>query len=349
MKNYLKKFQEPDLTPTTSDGINIVEYYQHDYTKSKFVCYRYENEIPTKVQTFKTSSDKTEIIDFLKSEYKDCIEFYFSETIIRIVNNPYIIIDISSKSNKLVELELLGDTEFVNTLIEKLKDKFTEISVMVQWMYSDDGSRFDIPLTPPKYEVTDLAYPYIDGGIDKFISDFKHSSENILLLLGKPGTGKSTFLKYMLSVLGENAIVTYDTKILEKDYFFGDFMQGDNGVLIMEDADMFLEARTTGNALMHKFLNVGDGLVSAPNKKIIFTTNLESSDNIDKALLRPGRCFAVVNFRPLTKIESKEFMETYDKNFDVSTLSSNEYTLAELYNQVRNRKVLETKTKVGFY
>jgi SpoVK/Ycf46/Vps4 family AAA+-type ATPase len=225
----------------------------------------------------------------------------------------------------------------------------TNNKAWIECMYSDDGSRFDIPLTPPKYEVTDVAYPYIDGGIDKFINDFKHSSENILLLLGKPGTGKSTFLKHLLAVLGENSIVTYDTKILEKDYFFGDFMMGNNGVLIMEDADMFLEARTSGNALMHKFLNVGDGLVSAPNKKIIFTTNLESSDNIDKALLRPGRCFAVVNFRPLTIDESKNFMSSYDKTFDSSTLTNSEYTLAELYNQVRNRKVLETKTKVGFY
>lgn len=349
MNNELKKLKNPDILTETSDGINIVEYYQHDFTKSKFIFNRYENKIPTKVETFKTSSDKTEIISYLKSEIKDCIEFYFSESIIRIINDPYLIIDITSKSNKLVELEIIGDTEFVNTLIEKLKDKFTEISVMIEWMYSDDGSRFEIPLTPPKYEVTDVAYPYIDGGIDKFIDNFKNSSENILLLLGKPGTGKSTFLKYLLSVLDENAIVTYDTKILEKDYFFGDFMMGNNGVLIMEDADMFLEARTSGNALMHKFLNVGDGLVSAPNKKIIFTTNLESSDNIDKALLRPGRCFSVVNFRPLTTDESKNFMSSYDKEFDSSVLTKDEYTLAELYNQVRNRKVLETKTKVGFY
>lgn len=349
MKKELKKLTDPDIITSIPDGINIVEYYQHDYTKSKFIFSRYENKIPTKVETFKTSSDKAEIINYLKSEIKECIEFYFSESIIRIINDPYLIIDITSKSNKLVELEIVGDTEFVNTLIEKLKDKFTEISVMIQWMYSDDGSRFDIPLTPPKYDVTDVAYPYIAGGIDKFIDDFKHSSENILLLLGKPGTGKSTFLKYLLSVLKEDAIVTYDTKILEKDYFFGDFMMGNNGILIMEDADMFLEARTSGNALMHKFLNVGDGLVSAPNKKIVFTTNLESSDNIDKALLRPGRCFSVVNFRPLTNIESREFMSSYDKAFDLSTLTTDNYTLAELYNQVRNRKVLETKTKVGFY
>lgn len=349
MSNQLKVLTDPQVLNQTSDGINIVEYYQHDYTKSKFIFNRYESKFPTKVQNFKTSSDKTEIINYLKSEYKNCIEFYFSESIIRIIEDQYFIIDITSKSNKLVELEIVGDTEFVNCLIEKLKDNFTEISVMIEWMYSDDGSRFDIPLTPPKYEVTDVAYPYIDGGINKFIDDFKHSSENILLLLGKPGTGKSTFLKHLLSVLDENAIVTYDTKILEKDYFFGDFMMGNNNVLIMEDADMFLEARTSGNALMHKFLNVGDGLVSAPNKKIIFTTNLESSDNIDKALLRPGRCFAVVNFRPLTNRESKNFMGQYDKTFDSSNLTNSEYTLAELYNQVRNRKVVETKTKVGFY
>jgi hypothetical protein len=52
---------------------------------------------------------------------------------------------------------------------------------------------------------------------------------------------------------------------------------------------------------MHKFLNVGDGLVTAANKKMIFSTNLPSIKDIDPALIRPGRCFDIVHFDTLTQ------------------------------------------------
>jgi hypothetical protein len=308
---------------------------------------RYTNGLSNKVKKFKTANSIEIVTDYIKSKLRDCTEFQFEEKVINLTTDG-LLVDIDSDSDRLTTVEIIGDPDSVNIVFEALIQKFDEISVMVQWVYSDEGSKFNIPLTPPKHDVTDLAYPYIEGGVDNFIDDFKESSENILILLGVPGTGKSTFLKYMLSRMKQNAIVTYDTKILEKDYFFGEFISGENGILIMEDADTFLEARSVGNVMMHKFLNVGDGLVSSPKKKIIFTTNLESSDNIDKALIRPGRCFAVLNFRELSQKEAKSFMNEYIPNSNLE-LEENSYTLAELYNKVRNRKVVETKQKFGFY
>lgn len=338
-----------DFLNSLNDGINTVEYCQNEFTRSKFVYSRYTNGLPNKVKTFKTANQMGKVIDHIQSKLLRLggIEFQFDERNTRIATDN-LLIDLVSKSDKLTTIDIVGDPTRVDTILNHIKDEFAEISVMIQWVYSDDGNRFDIPLTPPKHEVTDSAYPYIENGLDDFIDTFKESSENILILLGPPGTGKSTFLKYMLGRMKRDAIVTYDTKILEKDYFFGEFMEGSNGVLIMEDADTFLEARSAGNVLMHKFLNVGDGLVSAPNKKIIFTTNLDSSDNIDKALMRPGRCFAVVNFRALTQEEAKAFMDEYTPNHEVS-LTEKTYTLAELYNKVRSRTVVETKAKFGFY
>jgi ATP-dependent 26S proteasome regulatory subunit len=42
---------------------------------------------------------------------------------------------------------------------------------------------------------------------------------------------------------------------------------------------------------MSRFLNISDGLIKLPNKKLVFTTNVTNFENIDSALLRPGRCF----------------------------------------------------------
>ena len=49
---------------------------------------------------------------------------------------------------------------------------------------------------------------------------------------------------------------------------------------------------------------IADGVVRAQNRKIIFTTNLPNIGSIDDALLRPGRCFATVQMRPLVRTET---------------------------------------------
>ena len=56
---------------------------------------------------------------------------------------------------------------------------------------------------------------------------------------------------------------------------------------------MLLKARTSGNEDMHRFLGIADGIARAQSRKIIFTTNLPNITDIDPALIRPGRCFAV--------------------------------------------------------
>lgn len=119
----------------------------------------------------------------------------------------------------------------------------------------------------------------------------------------------TTFIKNLIHRSKRNAKVTYDEKTMTSDSFFASFMEEDAGFLIMEDADAFLSKRTDGNTMMHKFLNVSDGLISAPDKKLVFSTNLESVKSIDDALTRPGRCFATVTFRALTNEEAQQVVE----------------------------------------
>jgi hypothetical protein len=64
-----------------------------------------------------------------------------------------------------------------------------------------------------------------------------------------------------------------------------------------------LTARASGNQDLHRFLAIADGVVRAQGRKILFTTNLPNVGDIDEALLRPGRCFATVHTRSLTREE----------------------------------------------
>jgi len=91
---------------------------------------------------------------------------------------------------------------------------------------------------------------------------------------------------------------------LEGDEIFVDFITGLHDAFIIEDADHLLQPRTDGNKNLHRFLMIADGVVRAQSRKIIFTTNLPNIGSIDEALLRPGRCFATVQMRQLTRPEA---------------------------------------------
>jgi len=120
----------------------------------------------------------------------------------------------------------------------------------------------------------------------------------------------------------------------------------DNNInfLVFEDADAYLTSRESGNKVIHKFLNAGDGLISKSNKKIIFTTNLQSITDIDSALTRPGRCHDILQFRSLTTDESIKVASICKIEIK---LPEKEYTIAEIFNTQTNteKKVIRN---IGF-
>ncbi|WP_144106622.1 AAA family ATPase [Paraburkholderia sp. BCC1886] len=75
-------------------------------------------------------------------------------------------------------------------------------------------------------------------------------------------------------------------------------------IIVVEDADQLLTPRSAGNVIMPQLLNETDGIGSNHTRKIIFTTNLSSTNDIDEALMRPGRCYDVVECRLLTPEEA---------------------------------------------
>jgi hypothetical protein len=56
---------------------------------------------------------------------------------------------------------------------------------------------------------------------------------------------------------------------------------------------------------MHRFLATADGVARSQGRKIIFTTDLPNVTDIDEALIRPGRCYAIRNLRNLTPDEAR--------------------------------------------
>lgn len=193
-------------------------------------------------------------------------------------------------------------------------------------------------------------YPYLDGGLEALITDFLQSDETVLILMGPPGTGKSSAMMATTEKLNLLPIYANKAKVVMNDKFIS-FIMGTSDswmakvagtdarrrsdlfedsvtedrefyhntspfdkedeeatpripVMLVEDADLLLAPRTSGNALMGELLNETDGISSNHTRKIIFTVNLASESDIDQALIRDGRCYGVINFRNLTPAEA---------------------------------------------
>lgn len=262
---------------------------------------------------------------------------------------PWGMIEASVSRGKL-ELELNGTPENVLAFIKALDDRTTtalkRAENLIEWVYSARGDSISVPLN--YRPAINGAYPWLPKDLDSYIDDYLNSQASVLILIGKPGTGKTTFIKNLIHRSGGDAKVTYDEAVMSGDSLFAGFIESEDRFMIMEDADMFLKSREDGNSMMHRFLNVSDGLISAQDKKLVFSTNLPSVRDIDSALMRPGRCFDVVEFRPLTRVEA----QVVASEMSVELPDGNEFTLAEIFNVQPsgdvNSNARTVKRKIGF-
>lgn len=193
------------------------------------------------------------------------------------------------------------------------------------------------------------AYPSIEGGVVAFIERYLGARDTILVLQGPPGTGKTRLVRAILAAMSRrkrdsaNVLYTADRRAIENDEIYVEFLTGAHDALVVEDADHLLGARSNGNRDLHRFLTVADGVVQALGRKIIFTTNLHNIGDIDEALIRPGRCFAVVRTRGLSREETIRFLAArgVDHCADTATIVENVFssgcravTLADLYRAI---------------
>lgn len=228
-----------------------------------------------------------------------------------------------------IEVEHLGHPEWVQEWILRFDSKYKRAENLIEWVYSSRGEEISVPLN--YRPAIKSAYPWIKKDLTDYIDDYLNSEASVLILIGEAGTGKTTFIKNLIHRSGGNAKVAYDEKVMLDDGLFAGFIDDDSRFLVMEDADAFLQSRSDGNTMMHKFLNVSDGLISAADKKMVFSTNLPNITDIDSALMRPGRCFDVVEFRRLTRDEAQAVID--ETGAGVLPEDKEFITLAELFSQ----------------
>jgi hypothetical protein len=185
--------------------------------------------------------------------------------------------------------------------------------------------------------------------IDRIIAEALQQQESGMVLLhGEPGTGKTTYIKHLISKHSDKQFIFIQNDFVRdllKPSFISFLLQNKNAVLIIEDAEKVVMTRdhSVDDSVVSTILQLTDGLFSDfLNIKIIctFNTNIE---RIDKALLRKGRMIAKYKFSPLTP----EKTATLAKQLGHENISGS-LTLADIFGLDKRGFDKPARKAIGF-
>ena len=246
---------------------------------------------------------------------------------------------------KSVGIFIVCQFEKVQKILSIIEEKFGKYMTFekerletswVQLQPNGSLSYRTMPIKETEIEIIPEAYPWIENPTD-YINRYLKSSSPILILSGPPGTGKSTFIRHIINQAPKEFEIysVYDEDIMKRDDLYTNFISNSKeAMLVIEDADRLLERRIEDqNTTMSKILNVSDGIIDLTMKKILFTTNIENINDVDQALIRPGRCFDILEFRNLSKDEARILADKIGKDLPIHRSPSMQYPISEIFNQ----------------
>ena len=175
----------------------------------------------------------------------------------------------------------------------------------------------------------------------------KKNDKGIILLHGLPGTGKTTYLRYLIGKM-KKRILFLSPGIagnLMSPGFIDLLIDNPETVLIIEDAEnIIMDRRTSGDSSVSNLLNISDGLMADfLNVQLICTFN-SALTMVDSALMRKGRLIAKYEFGKLSVDKAQRLSD----HLGFNTIINKPMTVAEIANQHEQNFETKQVQVIGF-
>ena len=243
----------------------------------------------------------------------------------------------NDKKNNLVQLDFIYNIASGEFNLPEIKNfektkKKSSINLVKSEMGHLDTEEYDLFVPDMDLELN-YGFEFIkvhDVIVDRLN---KTNDKGIILLHGEPGTGKTSYIKYLTKLIKDKDILFIPpsmAEMLSEPSIIPFLMDQRNTVLIIEDAERVISDRE-GNgspAGVSNILNLTDGILGdCLNIQIIATFNMKR-ERIDQALLRKGRLIAEHKFEKLNVDETNKLLRHLGKPQEASESMS----LADIYN-----------------
>jgi hypothetical protein len=207
-------------------------------------------------------------------------------------------------------------------------DRFYLIAQNQQGLFTQKTKFKSIPIIDERY---DLFYGknFPHEKMKRFIDE---ETENLMLLHGDPGTGKSNYIKHIITNSKKKVIYIAPSmlSVISSPQFVTFMMRNKNTILLIEDAEEVLSENR--NSATNNLLGLTDGfLKDSLGLKVIATFNCDIG-KIDQALMRKGRMFLEYKFDKLKVQECRDLA----KFLKLEKTITEPMTLAEFFNEEDN-------------
>ena len=276
-------------------------------------------------------------------------KFQFDKTLVVLKNNCLLefdddyceILHNGKQENFVVEVTIL-----VNKFKERQKRQAQEINLIVQ-----TRSGLDLKAMEIKRTKLDLSLFYEDefAETDNIITKRlnKKNDKGIVLLHGLPGTGKTTYLRYLIGKIKKRVLFLSPNvagNLMNPD-FIELLIDNPNTVLIIEDAEnIIMDRKYESSSSVSNLLNISDGLLADfLNVQLICTFN-SALTMVDSALMRKGRLIAKHEFGKL----SMEKAQRLSDHLGLKNSINKPMTIAEITNPNDKEYGMEKVRVMGF-
>jgi len=243
----------------------------------------------------------------------------------------------------------LSKVEGITNTIRKFKNRKQRIPKISLLVNTTDGLiKKSMEVTKPKLNIEDNYnddFKEIHQTIFKRLS--RKNDKGLILLHGTPGTGKTSYIRYLIYSVKKNVIFlppNMASAITNPD-LISILIDNPDSVFVIEDAENIIIDRERKEASpVSALLNVADGLLAdCLNIQIICSFNTDIS-KIDSALMRKGRLIAKYEFKELDTNKAQQL----SNKLGFKTEINHPMTLASIYNQDEKSFQQKEKRTIGF-